>query len=1075
MNHSARRSRSKQSKSSSGIALVTTLLMLVMLSALAMAFVLAVNTENRMQSSDKGATRAYYGAEAGMEKMMADLNGLYSSTGAPTVCQLQTLGNGPVGCSGVGVTPAIPNISYSEYTLNPTPDPTFPTQPKSYATTVAAGPNQGLIADVIPLSLAVTANVTPTQETVRMTRQVEVALIPIFQFGVFSSSDLDFFAGPPLDIGGRIQTNGDLYLAAGGGGDTTFLGKLRTSKEVVRDSLSNGLALSTSGHSGIVEIPTSTGGCSGSKPACRPLTYTGPDESSWVGGTWPNPRPFPNTPSTGTPNTGSGSWSWTQCISGNGTGVGCSNPPGYSGFIMAEEDGILPLNLPFTKGGTSNIEILRRPQPAESAFTTESRLFSKAQIRVLLDDDPVRLSAGGAADPDNVRLANVPNIDGTPGHDYTNGVLVSPMGQLGTATCGTGAQPCATYFAEGLRIVGTNLPSNANFNPVDSKWVSQPNTDDGKAGSPRAPLNGGTGINPVGAPVMTIPASFNLPASDAASQRWNLLDGWLRVEYRKADGTYAAVTHEWLKLGFARGFDPPNAANPNPVHPDAILILQQLKYRDALVTGAGPIPRTPRPVLPPPPTPIPPTLGLLPGASGIPWVGSTAIPLQNGGLCTVTAPCTATPNTGINFYPINMYDTREGETRETTGNYGCTVNGVMNLAEIDVHNLQRWLSGAIGANGGNVESQSQNGYILYFSDHRGMIPEPLAPAAVGNAILGAYGFEDLINPASTTGRPNALADAGEDTEAPGDSGSGGLEVYGSNNLGLGFRMGPGAGVAINMSDLAPASIRGSAPTHPDLVFTRLTTCDIGRGNWVSGARHGVRLVDGSAGDLPLRANPDPSNVGGFTLASDNPAYVLGDYNASAAGYDSTVNYPHASAAAIADTVTLLSNNWSDLNSFASPGNVNATANTKGRLALNTYYRLAIASGKNVDFPHPNYTGGGAPIGTNGGATNPTDPADTSGTVGGPPSDFGTDGGVHNFLRYLETWGGQNAYYAGSMVSLYYAEYTTGVFKCCGTVYSPPSRHYHFDLDFTNLSEMPPGTPRFQEVINVGYKQDLSYR
>src|SRR5260370_33935505 len=73
---------------------------------------------------------------------------------------------------------------------------------------------------------------------------------------------------------------------------------------------------------------------------------------------------------------------------------------------------------------------------------------------------------------------------------------------------------------------------------------------------------------------------------------------------------------------------------------------------------------------------------------------------------------------------------------------------------------------------------------------------------------------------------------------------------------------------------------------------------------------------------------------------------------------------------------------------------------------------------------------------------------------GVPQDFGTDGGVHNFLRYLENWGGQALNYRGSMASLYYSQYGTGVFKCCGTVYSPPTRNYAFDADFLDLSKMP---------------------
>jgi hypothetical protein len=36
--------------------------------------------------------------------------------------------------------------------------------------------------------------------------------------------------------------------------------------------------------------------------------------------------------------------------------------------------------------------------------------------------------------------------------------------------------------------------------------------------------------------------------------------------------------------------------------------------------------------------------------------------------------------------------------------------------------------------------------------------------------------------------------------------------------------------------------------------------------------------------------------------------------------------------------------------------------------------------------------------------------------------FGTDGGVHNFLRFLEDWGGSTPNYEGSLVSLYYLQY-----------------------------------------------------
>ena len=223
----------------------------------------------------------------------------------------------------------------------------------------------------------------------------------------------------------------------------------------------------------------------------------------------------------------------------------------------------------------------------------------------------------------------------------------------------------------------------------------------------------------------------------------------------------------------------------------------------------------------------------------------------------------------------------------------------------------------------------------------------------------------------------------------------------------------------------------------------------GRQNVVTGARHVLRLVDGGLGNVPIR--PD-TGLGGFTVAAENPVYVFGDYNTNAG--DPFWGNPliltdinHAAAAVIADAVTLLSNpptvatpgsGWSDLLSMKNP------TNQGGRNANTTYYRLAIAGGKNMNFPQP----------------------------AGTSADFGTDGGVHNFLRYIENWGGATLSYRGSLVSLYYSQYATGTFKCCTLVYSPPNRNYYFDTAFTDPAKLPPGTPMLQDVVNLTYWQDF---
>jgi hypothetical protein len=218
----------------------------------------------------------------------------------------------------------------------------------------------------------------------------------------------------------------------------------------------------------------------------------------------------------------------------------------------------------------------------------------------------------------------------------------------------------------------------------------------------------------------------------------------------------------------------------------------------------------------------------------------------------------------------------------------------------------------------------------------------------------------------------------------------------------------------------------------------------GRQNIVTGARHVLKLVDGGLGNLPVR--PD-TGLGGFTVASENPVYIQGNYNSD--NTDPFWNNPppatpadinHSAAAVIADAVTVLSNNWSDENSMLNPLNLGGRApNTP------TYYRLAIAGGKNINFPQPAGTG----------------------------QDFGTDGGVHNFLRYIESWGGSGGlYYRGSLVSLYYSQYATGTFKCCTLVYGPPPRYYYFDTAFLDPTKLPPGTPMLQDVVNLTYWQDF---
>ncbi len=89
---------------------------------------------------------------------------------------------------------------------------------------------------------------------------------------------------------------------------------------------------------------------------------------------------------------------------------------------------------------------------------------------------------------------------------------------------------------------------------------------------------------------------------------------------------------------------------------------------------------------------------------------------------------------------------------------------------------------------------------------------------------------------------------------------------------------------------------------------------------------------------------------------------------------------------------------------------------------------------------------------------------------GTAVDFGTDGGAHNYLRYLEG-GGQTVNYRGSLVTFYYNRQATGTYKCCATVYGAPTRNYAFDTDFLNPATLPPLTPVFRDLDSLSFSEE----
>lgn len=175
--------------------------------------------------------------------------------------------------------------------------------------------------------------------------------------------------------------------------------------------------------------------------------------------------------------------------------------------------------------------------------------------------------------------------------------------------------------------------------------------------------------------------------------------------------------------------------------------------------------------------------------------------------------------------------------------------------------------------------------------------------------------------------------------------------------------------------------------------------------------NGIRLVNGQT--LPSR---------GLTVATPNPLYVNGHYNQPTAAHLGTTNTSNAKPASlVTDALTILSANWSDGQSGASYTTRNAASTT-----VNAAVLTGIVETTNS------------------------------------PSIY--SGGVHNLGRFLEDWTSDTFTYNGSMVVLFPSTKATAPFQQPGGYYYPPTRNYAFDLNYTDITKQPPGTPEVRALI-----------
>lgn len=974
-----------------GSAMVIALLVMILLMGFVALAISRTNNETIASANDEAETRAFEAANASLEILTRNFNKIFetSLTISPSdVTRIQG---------------QLPPVFDNDYNFTQTV-----TQTQATKDVVMTGEMfQGLNARRDEWQLDSLATDKQNGVQVALRRKFFNNRIPIFQFGIFYDDDLEFHPGPRFDFGGRVHTNGSLFMQASTG--LYFSSKVSAANHVFTDVSKNGSIWSTWDDNVFIKNASGT--------YVQLLYNMGSVLAGTTNGTAVTNNPEP---------TAYTNASWTTY----------SNQ--FQGNLLSGTRALqLPIKLNSDIEGTSldYVEVVKRGKNVGDLWndgTGTAATPSLTPVVAAKSDDKVT-AAERYYNKTGIRVSLADSKAKLPGCATTTGAAV-------TGWCG-------------VRLDGDTSGSNTSASANETFTSSVPH------GYQPLPMQG--------TPAYTATAlNGNRFNSGNGASGARTKETWIKIEtvvFNPATITYDTmdITQDILSLGLTD--PPPNNTtfkitdtnyNTNGIDTRSIINMQRYTIDGPNLSGAtGYISavgsgstaynfvmpravRTPSPAASPTPScnntanPTPsgtPTGGfnfdtstIASGTSyfpnGFPAGGDNPASLRNASISGITnmVPCVAP-------FPINMFDTREGlyndstsvfdPTSTTAPGYGTNVpwNGVMSIIDIDVANLKRFLDGTWNSNmptgtpyytaTGHVlrgsDIPQNNGWVFYVSDRRGDYD-----------FDGEYDMEDIY------GNNDGNLQPGEDV-----NGNGTLQA--------------------EYTYEAPRYTGTNSNISPDIaaVFDHKYY------------RRGVRLINGS---LPPGTynSTTPSSTRGFAAASENGIYVLGNFNATGIANVGTptvsTDYLPQGATDIptsvtADAVTVLSNNWNDGQSFVYPFDF------PSRNATETTQRFAMMSGDSITSLSATPNQGG--------------------------NDIKMNGGVHNFLRFLEDWGGTRLNYSGSLINMYNAHNNNGTYKNGGShVYSPPDRNWIFDASFLDVNRLPPGTPYFQNIQMTGFQR-----
>jgi len=990
-------------------------LILGLLAVFTAATLSRVTTESLVMGNDYSNSQAFYAAQASLELMSRSFNKVFDVQIRPSPADITRIQN------------TVPSITAFGFVQTITQNGTPTSQP------IDDGPFSGLVSLRTPWQLQTVATYLNGAQA-QLTRSFYNHQIPIFQFGIFYNDDMELHPGPNFNFGGRVHANGNLFMMSGS--NLYFRSRVTAVGEIVRDTSRMGARAGDGVWSwGTQGAGTWTGGqvwVANSSGVFKEVVRGSVVQAA---GTQASDPDMPN---------------WAV----NSTWTADQVP--FTGNLLAKQP---LLRLPLQIGTNDDpIEMVKRGINGESGVLRDSRYYNKPGIRVCLSDSQNRLPGGTGG----IRL------------DGAGDGLGGDSGSRAVPTDGTLGYEPKTMNG------GTYVPKRVN----GSRFYRGANS----AGA--ATVNRQTWIK---VEIVTLDSALLPVATDVTEdflsmgvtyKNTNTAAGGLNL----GDDRSVINIQRYEMIGPPLKVAPANIQNSNIAQTDATYTSLQDNRPMTLpsVGVAGPLPvysyYNNSPTVPLVTTNFVATseryLTATPGIykwraknrAADPKEGTkgeayaaTVLPLVD-----VTTGLTATwttvktpfeePFTGgttdyrVVPFPIEIYNPREGLYNEDlpTGSAGTPgsstdlnwwylytgtgampgtatgtnskvpVNGVLSVIDIDMGHLDTFLSGAYNGQfqGGllstAVPDNGGAGCIVYVSDRRGDRDND-----------GEYDMEDIYGPINA---PNdGVIQAGEDVNRNGVLNT----DYADDNAG---------------TYSAGTNIGGEAARYKVAIET-----DVAAVADHKYFRRAVRVINADSSKLALYGTLNR----GFSVASENGLYTLGNFNcgttANPTGITAvgTPSQPadysgnEVPASLVADAVTILSKEWNDAKSFRNPMRnplrvVTAAGETGVRAALlmgDSRSSLRVAG-------VPNQGGGDADLA----------------------------GGVHNFPRFIENWGGNRFNYCGSLINLFNSRQHDGAHKNGSNCYSPPTRNWVFNTAFLDVNRLPPGTPFFQYIQMTGFRQ-----